>query len=280
MQDFIRQQGKFTTVPAFKYTLARLLWSSWKLNRLCNRLCFREEIRVRDFDVVFDGFPRSSNTFGALMLSVTQQDRLKVLMHKHRPSVFYRASRIGKPACLTLRNPIHAVASWVIYSNLPVQKVIDDYIFFYEVLLPVRSKFLVLPFAVITHDFQLVCKLINFRFGLNLAIDFEVESCSRETFRRIDAQCTDRNGRLDPLKVPRPEEARDELNARIRQEVLSPRYASSLKRCQELYEIYKTDYSRDLALLCSSPGSSKAGLDREQFPPLLERLGLRPAPND
>jgi hypothetical protein len=232
-----------------RLSLARLLWTNWTFNRFFNHLRSRKHVVVRNFDLVFDGFPRSSNTFGAFMVLATQKDRLKVLMHEHKPSLFYRAARIGKPACLTLRDPVDAAASWVLYTGFPVQKVIDYYIFFYEVLLPVRSKFLVLPFSAIIEDFTLVVQLINMRFDLGLVTNFDGEACRAEALRRIEALFTDEQGVLDPLKVPWPEKTRKERNAEIRSEILSSRHAGGLARCRELYAIYEGEYRRDLATL-------------------------------
>ncbi len=230
-----------------RLSLARLLWTNWTFNRFYNRLRHRKHIVVRDFDLIFDGFPRSSNTYGAFMVQTTQKDTLKVLMHEHKPSLFYRASRIDKPACLTLRDPVDAAASWVLYTGFSVQKVIDYYIFFYEVLLPVRSKFLVLPFSVIIEDFPLVVQLINRRFNLGLTTDFDGEACRAEAFRRIEVLFTNEQGVLDPLKVPRPDDTRKERNAAVRREIVSPAHAAGLARCRELYAIYEAEFQRDLA---------------------------------
>jgi hypothetical protein len=217
-----------------RYAFARWLWKHGRFNAFVNRLRSRKNIPVIRFDIIFDGFPRSSNTYGAFMLMGSQQDRLKVLMHEHRPSVFHRAAQLGKPACLTVRDPLDATVSWMIYTGSPAAKVLDSYIFFYEVLLPDRSKFLVLPFSVIIDDYPLVLRLMNLRFGLNLETDIDVDGCRDEAFRRIEKLFTDEKGILDPRKVPRPEEGR-----------------------RELYEIYQGEYRRDLARLRPSTGSSR-----------------------
>ena len=242
-----------------RYALARLLWSNWKFNNFCNRLRRRDSIIVRNFDLVFDGFPRSSNTYGAFMLQVTQQDRFKVLMHEHRPSIFYRAAQLDKPACLTLREPIDAASSWVLYTGFSIQKVIDYYIFFYEVLLPVRSRLLVLPFPVIIENFGLALRLINHRFGMTLTTKFDAQACGREAFRRIETLFTDEEGTLDPFKVPRPEESRFRRNAEVRAELHLPRYAASLERCRKLHSIYEAEYQRELDRLQLAEARSGTG---------------------
>jgi hypothetical protein len=244
-------------VTDLRYAFARLLWTQWTLNRFINRLGGRHSVIVEGYDIVFDGFPRSSNTFGAFMLLATQEDCLKVLLHEHRPAIFHRAARLGKPACLTLRDPLDAVASWVVYTGNPIREVLDYYIFFYEVLLPDRSRFLVLPFPVVVGDYPLVLRLINQRFGLRLTTDFDLEACRDDAFRRIEALFTDEHGNLDPMKVPRPEAARRKLQSDIRAKILSPRHANRVKRCRELYDIYHAEYAREMDRLQAADAGSR-----------------------
>jgi len=238
-----------------KYRVARAVWSNRPLVRLLNKVRSRTQVFDQHFDVLFDGFPRSGSTYGAWMLRVTQQDRLKVVTFQHKPSLFYWAARIDKPACLTVRSPVDAISSWVMCTDFSIRKVIDDYVYFYEVLLPDRAGFLVLPFSVITDDYPLVLQLIALRFGLDLNFDFDLEACSSEVFARIDAKFTDKSGMIDRCKVSRPDETRKKRNAQLREELLSPRYAAGLRRCRELYSAYESEYSRDLvrlrSLVCS-----------------------------
>jgi len=227
------------------------LWSNRPLVRVLNKFRGRDQIFDHDFDILFDGFPRSGNTFGAEMLLVTQKDSLKVVMHQHKPSLFFWAAQIDKPACLTLRPPVDAIPSWVIYTGFSIQKVIDYYVFFYEVLFPYRAKYLVLPFSVITRDFPLALQLISMRFGMKMILEFDVEASSREAFARIDAFFVDKNGAVDKATVARPDETRKQRSAQLREELLTSRYAAGLKRCRELHDAYESEFSRDLARLQS-----------------------------
>ena len=238
-------------LASIKYGLAEAVWSNRPLVRLLNKIRSRAQVFDQDFDILFDGFPRSGNTFGAMMLRVTQQDRIKVLTHQHKPSLFFQAARIDKPACMTLRSPVDAIPSWVIFTDFSIQKVIDYYIFFYEVLLPHRAKFLVLPFSVITGDYPLVLRLIAMRFGFDLKFDFDAEACNREAFARIDAVFLDKCGMVNRSTVARPDETRKKRSAQLREELLSHRYVAGLGRCRELYHAYETEYSRDRARLLS-----------------------------
>jgi hypothetical protein len=234
-----------------KYGVARAVWSNRPLVRLLNKVRSRAQVFDQDFDILFDGFPRSGCTFGAWMLRVTQQDRIKSILAQHKPSVFYWAARIDKPICLALRPPVDAISSWVIFTEFSIQKVIDHYVFFHEILLPDRAKFLVLPFSVITGDYPLVLQLIAMRFGLDLNFDFDIEECRREVFARIDAKFADQSGVIDKSKVSRPDETRKQRSAQLREELLSPRYSAGLERCRELHDAYESEYSRDLARLQS-----------------------------
>jgi hypothetical protein len=227
------------------------VWSNRPLIRLLNKVRSRAQVFDQDFDILFDGFPRSGNTFGTMMLLVTQQDRIKVLTHQHKPSLFFQAARIDKPACMTLRSPVDAISSWVIYTDFSIQKVIDYYVFFYEVLLPHRAKFLVLPFSVITGNYPLVLRLIAMRFGLDLNFDFDMEACSQEAFVRIDAVFSDKSGTVNRSTVARPDGTRKKRSIQLREELLSQRYVAGLGRCRELHDAYEREHSRDLARLLS-----------------------------
>jgi len=219
-----------------------------------------------NYDILFDGFPRSGNTFGSFMLSGSQQGRVKVVTHRHTPPPFLRAAELNRPACLTLRRPLDAITSWIIYTNRPVRSVIRYYLDFHQILLPYRSQFLILPFFVITEDFPLVIQLINLRFGLNLESQFDLEACEREVFNKIDNKWRNESGIVNEFQVARPCSTREHRRMVTREELLHPRYADSLQRCEELYQTYKHEFVASLNHYgLRVPDREKADLFVEKF---------------
>jgi len=229
-----------------KQVILRSIWNRPLLYRVIQKLRSRGDAFNLDYDILFDGFPRSGNTFGSFMLLKSQQNRLKVVTHWHTPPPFLRAAEMNKPACLTLRRPLDAITSWIIYTNRSTRSIIQYYLDFYQILLPYRSKFLVLPFFVITEDFPLVIQLINLRFGMNLESRFDFESCKRETFSHIDNRWKNKSGVVNELRVARPYPGREHRKVVTREELLRPRYSSLLQRCEDLYQTYEREFFADL----------------------------------
>lgn len=229
-----------------KHYALRYIWKRPLLYQAVQRIRSRGDVLDPNYDILFDGFPRSGNTFGSLMILESQQNRLKVITHRHTPPPFLRAVEMNKPACLTLRCPLNAITSWVIYTNRSIRSVIQYYLDFYQILLPYRAQFLVLPFFVITEDFPLVIQLINARFDMNLEHQFDLEACKREVFERIDNRWKNNRGIVNEFRVARPYATRDTRKAEIQRELLNPRYSDLLHRCNDLYQTYKSDFFADL----------------------------------
>jgi len=230
----------------FKQKVSRFLWGHPHTYQIVQKLRSRGDVFDTNYDILFDGFPRSGNTFGAFMLAVSQQNRLKVNTHRHTPPPFIRALEVGKPTCLTLRAPLDALTSWIIYSNRPISTVIQYYIDFYEVLLPHRSKVQILPFKIITEDFPFVIQLINTRFGLNLESQLDFDACKQEVFERIDASWKRKGGVIDESRVARPYPARNDRKPTVRQALLQPCYSNLLSRCNELHQVFENEFLASL----------------------------------
>jgi hypothetical protein len=230
----------------FRQTALRFLWNRPLLYQVVQKLRFRGNVFSSNYDILFDGFPRSGNTFGALMLAVSQQNRLRVITHRHTPPPLIHAIQLNKPACLTLRRPLDAIVSWIIYTNRSSQSVIQYYLDFYQILLAHRSQFLILPFNVITGDFPLVIQLVNMRFGLDLDSQFDLEACKSEVLERIDNRWKCKRGIVDASRVARPHPLRDGRKEAVREALLHPRYAALLERCDDLYQMYEDEFLANL----------------------------------
>lgn len=226
--------------------IARFLWSRPRLYRFIGLLKGRGDVLDTNYDIAVDGYPRSGNTFAAQMIMVTQEDKLKVKVHLHLPTVLINATRIHKPVCLVIRRPIDAVASQLIYSGGKIRSELEQYIDFYTVLLPFRSRLLVLPFDAITRDFKIDLALINQRFGLELKIPIDLSPCQQEAFVRIDNMWRDPSGKVDKLRMGRPHPNREALKKVKKEELQDPQYAALLQECDRLYAVFYGSFQQEM----------------------------------
>jgi hypothetical protein len=226
----------------------RYFWSHPRLFRTYAKLRHGIDIFDDSYDFLFDGFPRSGNTFGSRMLAATQNDAVKVLSNVHCPPFFLSALEMGKPACLTIRKPADAIVSWVIYKrNLPIDVVLKLYLDFYNVLLPHRERLLIIPFCLVTKNFKMVLQLINFRFNLKLAVPEDLTVFEEEANRRIDEFMASTNSSLDPLKVARPHQERELYKSEVHEALLAPRYRRQLAECDRLFSLLEQEHLKDVA---------------------------------
>lgn len=239
----------FQSVPGYrksKRMVARFFWSRPHIYRWIGILRGRGDIFAGGYEIVFDGYPRCGNTFGWQMLMVSQNDKLRIKVHQHMPSFLIGGIVMNKVVCLTIRRPIDAIASQVIYVHGDIQSELEQYIDFYTVMLPFRPKLLVLPFDVITGDFKTVLALMNQRFGLGLQIPSDLDSCQRETFSRIDDIWRDESGNVDELRVGRPHQNREALSQAVKKEITDPKYEILLKECERLYDVFHGEFQNEL----------------------------------
>lgn len=222
--------------------LIRFFWGNPLVFRWLGKARYSVDVFDSNYDIAFDGFARSGNTYGSRMISVTQHDRVKVLTHTHLPPYLIRGLQLNKPVCLTLRNPEDSIVSFVLFSQRPIDRVIKSYIDFYRVMLPHRERLLVLPFPVITRDFATVLRLINYRFGMKLEIPKDPSVYEKEVFERIDHFFTNEPGGYHPLRVGRPHPEREAKKAEIHALLTDPRHATLLKECHELYDTFEAEY--------------------------------------
>jgi hypothetical protein len=251
---------------SFRDGLIRFCWRRAALYRWM-KICRGRRFDYDDTcDLVFDGYPRSANTYGSQMLALSQRGRLKVETHCHRPPFLLHALQRDKMVCLTIRRPVESIASRRIYAEGELAYYLHEYANFYAVLRPYLGRILVLPFPVITGDFSLVLRLIERRFGLPCEIPADLEACRREALRRIDDMWRDEHGRVIERQVARPCPSRDAINAALQNELRQPRYRELVARCEDIYELLHREFERSLALLDQGP-------DPAPLP------GLTPAPS-
>lgn len=141
-------------------------------------------------EMVVEGYPRSSNTFTVDFLSLLLKRAGKaahIAHHTHDVTNLLLGLKMGVPAVVLLRNPVDAVASFMIYSNLGVEEAVTRYVDFYRPLLSVRKRTLIVPFEVLTGDFNLFVTALNERFGMTLPLSEDMTTDSAKV-KEVEAE--------------------------------------------------------------------------------------------
>lgn len=121
-------------------------------------------------EIVFDGFPRSGNSFALFAFEAAQGRAVRAAHHLHAPCQIMRAATLGKPACLVIREPGRAVAAAL--RKIPRFRAADlllAYRLHYAALWPYRERFVVAPLETMIADYGGVIARINQRFGTQFA---------------------------------------------------------------------------------------------------------------
>jgi hypothetical protein len=103
--------------------------------------------------LVVCGYPRSGNTFVAEYLRTALPEHSEVLSNRHSPIKVQMAAELAVPVVIPLREPLAAVASWMLYLGEPLElarakRHLLGYRAWHAFVLKVRSRALsvVVPF--------------------------------------------------------------------------------------------------------------------------------------
>lgn len=183
----------------------------------------------KDTEIVIEGFAGSANSFAVTAFQMAQLRPVKIAHHTHQSSQIIFAAKENIPALVLVRQPERAVLSTILrspflpqirQSPVPVFKgTLKRYIFFYENVMPYRDRCVVADFNSVTHDFGMIIRQINSKYGTSF-IEFEhtkenVDRC----FALMDQNTLDKfqesrtKGILSPeMTFPRPTKAREEIS--------------------------------------------------------------------
>lgn len=186
-------------------------------------------------DLVLEAFPRSGNTYALRMLQFSQRKELVIRTHRHVPPLVLSALRIGKPVLLLVRPPRDAVPSWQLYTGLPLEYVLRQYLLFHRILLPHRDAMQVETFDDVTRDFRGVVERLERRFRFGLSTAFDEEKCRADAMEHIDSHRRLADGRIDVLRVNRPDAERAAQKERLLREQRSPRIDALFGEAETLY---------------------------------------------
>jgi hypothetical protein len=142
-------------------------------------------------ELVIEGYTRCGTTFAVYALQLSQASPVRLAHHWHAPAQIIEAAHRKIPALLVIRQPEEAILSQLIREpNVTLRDALVAYSRFYECLLPYRHRFVVGEFEQITHDFGLVIRRLNARFGTSFAEFVHTEANVRECLELIKLRGT------------------------------------------------------------------------------------------
>lgn len=142
-------------------------------------------------ELVIDGYTRSATTFAVYALQLSQSTPVRVAHHLSAPAQLIEAARLGVPALVLIREPQGAILSQLIREpGVALRDALVAYSRFYTCLLPYRDALVVGEFEQVTHEFGLVVRRINARFGTSFAEFVHTEANLRECFELIKLRGT------------------------------------------------------------------------------------------
>ena len=169
-------------------------------------------------EIVIDAFPRSGNSFATVAFQDAQVKNVAVAHHFHAAaSILYGASH-SIPSLTFVRNPDDACLSYALFSRTEdLDSVFQEYVNFYELILPVRQKLVVARFETVIRDFGLVVDKVNDVFGTK----FTSFQHTPENVARVNAILAERTTRRHGIDGfgkghgESPSAVKDELKADI-----------------------------------------------------------------
>lgn len=143
-------------------------------------------------DIVIDAFPRSGNSFATVAFQTAQTKSVAVAHHFHAAATILFAAKRSIPALTFIRNPDDACLSFALFRRTAdLKSVFQDYLSFYELILPVRKKLVVARFETVIRDFGVVTVRVNDVYGTR----FTPFVHTPENAARVEAILADRTSR-------------------------------------------------------------------------------------
>jgi hypothetical protein len=195
----------------------------------------KQDLMVRrNTEIVIEGFPRSANTFALLALAQAQPRPLRVAHHLHVPAQLLRAAQWGIPSMLLIRDPADAIVSQLFRRPLMTARdCLQEYVWFYESVLPVVPSCVVATFAAVTTAYDTVVREVNRRYNMQLAVFDPTAENTRAVFNLVDIRAA-AAGR-SKWQVSRPVQDRKANSAQLRASLEVPRLRSLLTDARQLF---------------------------------------------
>lgn len=194
----------------------------------------------RGTDLCVEGFPRSANTYGVLLIEKFARHPLTIAHHLHIPSQLTYAIKWNIPAILLIREPSEAIPSLILREGVSIPTAMDWYNSFHTELIPHKESLIVWRFEeVVNHPLNILQQL-NDRLGLWNVEDKLSSQANEEIFREIDRLDQETKGGQDlGLVNSRPNAKKGAAKKKVLDDIFQHKtYQVEMERAQELYQFF------------------------------------------
>jgi len=185
--------------------------------------------------LVIDGFPRSANSYAHVAFLYANGTDFPLCSHRHSHQSIRSGVKRGLPTIVLIREPGPAIASTLQHTpDTRPATAIDLYRTFYEGVLPVLDRVLVVTFEAATGEFGDVIRRCNAKFGTDFVPYERTEEAEAAVARMIERTTAFAFGSDGhEQRVPRPSAHRAPADEIIAQ--LAPEERRSLDELDALY---------------------------------------------
>jgi len=216
----------------FRHYLRRHLAKRPKLYKPILKYRYDHELTDINYDLLIEGYPRSGNSYLVEMLRLGARD-LRILSHRHNPAYVLLALQHGRRVVVLIRNPIDAVASWVIYAKTDIYDALRYYTEYYRLIIPAIDQLLTINFNSLVGNPISVIRRIDQRY--KIGIDFEALQERDRCEGIVRARIQSRGWGEGPDQVSLPHSERSEKQEFVQRQLLRPRFAKLLSAAEEIY---------------------------------------------
>lgn len=233
----------FSKDTLFAQTLKRILWRSWILTKLHNRINGRNPLKEPQGRIWIGGFPRSGNTFAATFIDyLTTCDPLE--KHLHSPAQILRFVRSGDRGLVVFREPLGACVSLSIYSGIEIARALKNYIDFHNILINSNIKICWVDFEIFHQNPLLLIKLLDLKDkceeGKLAKFKSEPEVTLKKIFDKIDEGWIENPNQTFEKKTARPMAIRENMKQDMKKMVLGSAYLTQqLDLAKSIFEKIK-----------------------------------------
>ena len=202
-----------------------------------------DRIVTRQHALMIEGFPRSGNSFAVQAFKQANPELVgRIATHLHTSAHIIRATQLGVPGMVLVRDPTAAVTSMVAlgtqtgrldlsgasHSNKDalIAQVTRRYTAFHENLLDLSDRLMIVRFEDVTTDFGAVIDALNQRFGTRFSSFEHTSEAVAEIFKRPQ-----KRGKIHLS----PNAFRDEIKQSLSAHYAAPENAKNRQAAEQAY---------------------------------------------
>ncbi|MGE0755271.1 MAG: hypothetical protein AB7L92_08955 [Alphaproteobacteria bacterium] len=193
------------------------------------------DLDIASRDYVVQGFPRSGNTFLAMLLKEFAARPVNIFTHLHVPAMFTLALENDKTIFMPVREPLGSVVSLIQMKGWSCGRALDHYVEYYTNAQRFIDRVQVMDFKNFTRDIPLALQIIEQHSGIPYKKPASHEKAEERVFALIDELNIRRTGVIRVNDLHRPHAGRQAGKSAI-VAILRARHAEKLLQCEALYE--------------------------------------------